>query len=191
VEVVLPDGPAARGAIPSGWVYGFAWASASCRAEVLSELLGCAGAHFVFDLLVLSGPDGNGCGQYLHSVWGELQDLGASIRRLDFEAEKVAAGEDAGGCGDGGAVHAEQVCDAADGGAGDAGGIGAVEAHEHGELAVGEAGGFEGEIEAAGHGAGGALEVQAEAAISDEEGGTEWHERLRLLYSRKFNLGPG
>ncbi len=42
-------------------------------------------------------------------------------------------------------------------------------------MAVGEAGGFEGFVEAAGEGAGSALDVEAEAGVADEQGRRKGH----------------
>ncbi len=115
-------------------------------------------------------PDGDGRGEGFLARGGEAETAATAVAGIAGDEDEAAALEGLEGRGEGGAVHSEERCHGRHGG-----GLGAVEGHQHGELAVGEAGGAKGVVEAPSEGAGGALYVEAEAAIANTQGRFKWN----------------
>jgi hypothetical protein len=134
-------------------------------AEGAAEVVGGAGGELVFEVVVGLAPGGEGAGEEAAAIAGELEDAAAAVGGVGGDFDQAAALERLEGGGEGGAVHGEEVGDGAHGG-----GLRPVEGHEQRELAIGQAEGAEGDVESAGEGAGGALDVEAEAAVPNEEG---------------------
>ncbi len=139
--------------------------SSGKRAEMLAEARRFAGGEEAFDVFVGALPDGNGARKDGCSTCSEGEQARAAVRGVGRDADEAAALEGLESGGQGGAVHGEQRGDG-----GHAGRFGAIERHHERELPVGEAGGAESFVEAAGEGAGGALDVEAEAGVANEEG---------------------
>lgn len=107
-------------------------------------------------------PDGKRAGEEIAAPGGEDEDAAATVGWVGGDFDQAAALKWLEGGGKRGAIHGEQRGDGAHGWR-----VGAIERHEERELAVGEIEGAECFIETTGEGAGGALDVQAEAAIAN------------------------
>ena len=136
------------------------------RAETAAEFFGIVGWNELLDFVVGLLPHGNSACQERTAFGGEYEDAAAAVGWVGRNLDQAAALERLEGGGERGAIHGEQGGYRAHGRW-----LGAIEGHQQGELAVGQVEGAQGFIEAAGEGAGGALDVKTEAAVAYEEGG--------------------
>lgn len=89
-------------------------------------------------------PEGNGAGEEIPALGGEVEEAAAAVRRIGGDFEQTAARKGLEGGGKGGAIHAEES-----GNGRHAGWMGAMEGHEQRELTVGELEGTKCVVEAA------------------------------------------
>ena len=118
----------------------------------------------MLDLVVGLLPHGNGACEEGASLGREYQDAAAAVGWVGRHFDQAAALQWLEGGGQRGSIHGKQSGDGAHGRR-----LGAIEGHQQRELAVGQFEGAEGFIEPAGQGAGGALDVKTEAAISNKK----------------------
>jgi hypothetical protein len=130
----------------------------------IAELVGAG--ESLFDGSVGLVPDWDCGGKQSSPRGGESKLTGSPVFRVRCDREQAAALQGL-ECGrQGGAIHRQKSGDGAHGR-----GDGAVETHEQGELAAGEVERAEGVVETPGERTGGALDVEAEAAVADQECG--------------------
>jgi hypothetical protein len=132
------------------------------RTKGAAECFGVTGGDELIDFVVCGLPDGKRTGEEVAAFGGEDEDAAAAVGRIGRYLDQAAALKWLEGGGKRGAIHGEQRGDRAHGRR-----VGAIERHEERELAVGEIEGAECLIETTGEGAGGALDVKAEAAIAN------------------------
>jgi hypothetical protein len=113
--------------------------------EGFAEAVGVFVVEEGFNLAAGVRPDGNGAGEELPALGGEVEEAAAAVRGVGGDFEETAALEGLEGGGEGGAIHAQEIGDG-----GHAGRLRAMEGHEQGKLTIGEFDGTKCVVEAAG-----------------------------------------
>lgn len=135
-------------------------------AEISAQAIRFFLGEECLDLAMSTLPDRGGAGEDGAAFCSEDQAAAAAVFWIHGNFEQAIAFEGLKGRGQGGAIHGQQRGDGSHGGR-----LGAIQRGKQGELTVGEANGTECLVEAAGQGAGGALDMETEAAVANQKRG--------------------
>jgi hypothetical protein len=136
------------------------------RAEIVAEAIGVAIPEQSFGGAMRLFPHWHGRGEQCAAFPGQVQSATAAVFGGCCDFHEAAALEGLQCCGERRAIHGEERSNR-----GYAWRLRAIERHQQRELSVGKAERTQGVVEAAREGAGRALNVEAEAAVADPEGG--------------------
>lgn len=131
-----------------------------------AEVVEIRSRKLLLDISVGALPNGEGAGEQSLAPGGENEGAVAVIVGIFCHADQAAPLKRLESGGERGAVHGQQIRNRPHGWR-----LRAVQRHEQRKLTVGEVQRAEGQVEAAGQGTGGALHVQAEAMVPNEQCG--------------------